>query len=198
MNFLRDNCITMFLAGRDTTAQTASFALSEIAQNPEVKKKLLDELQEIKEINMKNINNMKYLDNVIKETLRLYPIAHTVNRTAAKDATLPSGVKIYKGERIQINIHELHHNPKYWDNPEVFDPSRWDANPIKKMCQYIPFFSGPTVCLGKHLAINETKILVIQALKHFEFELQSVPQVRRGIILLSKNGVKMKLKKRDL
>jgi len=198
--FLRDIVLNFFIAGRDTTGQLLTWTFYLLSKYPNVYKKLLEEVENFnEEISTKNVKEMHYLNNVIHETLRLYPSVPALIRTAVKDDILPGGVPILKGERFIVNVYSLHRNKKYWDNPDDFIPERWDKSPIKHQNQFFPFYGGPMKCLGKQLALLEAKTLIVSILKNYTFELDNSIDVFpiKSIILVSKEGVHMTFKKRD-
>jgi len=114
---------------------------------------------------------MRYFDNVIQETLRVYPPVPSTSRHAIKDDTLPNGMKLKAGTTLIYSALFLHTNPKYWDNPSKFDPDRWNGLELKHPCQFTPFHAGPMQCLGRHMALIEAKILLIILFRKFKFTL---------------------------
>jgi len=197
--FLRDIILNFVIAGRDTTGQLLTWTFYILSQHPDVYGKLLKEIENFNEdLSIQSIKSLTYLDNVIHETLRLYPPVPVVFRTCDGDDILPSGLPIKKGERMNMNVYDLHRSKKYWDDPEEFIPERWDKKPITHPFQFIPFYAGPMVCLGKQLALLEAKILIIKLLKQYTFELDTTHTIRprKNIILISSSGVKMFFKKR--
>jgi len=176
-----------------------SWVLHLISLNPDVMKKLVEEIDSFnEEISIQSLKSLKYLDNVIHETLRFYPSVPAAARSAKSDDILPSGMVVKKNERVTINTQFVHRNKKYWDNPDDFIPERWDESPIKHPFQYIPFYGGPMVCIGKPLALLEAKTYLVLMLKNYTFQRDEkhTVVVRRSLTLTAENGIKMILTKR--
>ncbi|XP_043480610.1 cytochrome P450 9e2-like [Leptopilina heterotoma] len=172
-----------FIAGFETSSTLMSFLAHELVMNPDVQEKLRNEVDMVMKVNNGEINydtltKMKYLDMVVSEVLRKYPPAPVVDRVCVKTYTLPkptpdSGEYIAEpNTSIWIPVIGLHHDPKYFPNPEKFDPERFsdenkdDINPYT----YLPFGLGPRKCIGNRFALMETKLLLIYILKHFILE----------------------------
>lgn len=171
-----DNMLTFFLAGYDTSATALAFCLQVIHQdhNKHHLKQLLDEIN-----NTDNIDDMNYLDCVIKETLRLYPPATSVLRKYDEqfsehftdvNVNVNGQVDWKSNMEIIVPIYSIHRNPKYWSRPNDFIPERWyvlkdtDISDI-----YIPFSFGSRNCIGKHFALREMKIVLYTILKNITF-----------------------------
>lgn len=154
-------CFLFFLAGFETTSSLLTFCSYELVVNPDVQQKLYDEIIQVNEqLNGKRITydalqKMKYLDQFICETLRIWPQAVQIDRVCVKDYTFDNGdglrFKIEKGTPLIFPIFSIQHDPAYFSNPEKFDPERFsDAN--KDNIQpgtYLPFGIGPRNCIGK-------------------------------------------------
>ena len=170
--------------------------------NPEAEKKVVEEIQAIVPGDAipteEDIKKMKYVDNVLKETLRLYPSVPFTTRTAIKDDILPGGIKVEAGTSVAYSQFYLHRNPKYWDNPEKFTPERWDNIEMKHPFQYTPFHAGPMQCLGRHMAHIEAKILFTNVFKRFKFTLHPNQEIipTMGITLFLYPGLKVKVEER--
>ncbi|GFY67566.1 cytochrome P450 9e2 [Trichonephila inaurata madagascariensis] len=137
MNELVAQCVIFFLAGYETTASTLSYATYLLALYPKVQEKLREEVDNtLKEndgkLTYEVIQNMKYLDNVISETLRIFPPAVRLERTADADYKLAEkGLTIEKGMTISIPVYCLHRDPKYYPAPEKFEPDRFTAEDVR-------------------------------------------------------------------
>ncbi|XP_054713411.1 cytochrome P450 3A8-like isoform X1 [Uloborus diversus] len=174
-NELIAQCIIFFLAGYDTTASTLSFASYLLALNPDVQEKLIAELDgALKasngELTYDSLQEMKYLDNVISETLRLYPPAVRLERVAEQDYILgDTGITIPKDMVVTIPTCAMHKDPKLFPNPEKFDPDRFSAEERAKRDQYtyMPFGSGPRNCVGMRFALMEIKVCLAFILSNF-------------------------------
>jgi len=187
VTWLREILINFAVAGRDTTAMLLTWSVYCVMNNPRVLEKLEKEIREVQEI-----GKMVYLDNIMKETLRLYPSVPSVTRTCQEDDVLPNGVKVYSGDRVSYSILSLHRDPRYWKDPLEFIPERWeDEDVLRHPFQYVPFHMGQMQCLGMHMAQLEAKILLRQLFSSFQFSLvpgqNDKPFV--GIILLPESGI---------
>ncbi|KAL0892689.1 hypothetical protein ABMA27_014408 [Loxostege sticticalis] len=171
-----------FVAGFETVSSAMTFALYELAVNPDVQERLV---AEIKEHHAKNggkfdfnsIQNMTYMDMVVSEVLRLWPPAIATDRTCIKDYNLgkpnsqaTQDYYIRKGEGLVIPVWAFHHDPEFFPNPEKFDPERFsEENKHKiKPFTYLPFGHGPRNCIGSRFALCEVKVMLYQLLLHME------------------------------
>ncbi|XP_011150775.1 cytochrome P450 9e2 [Harpegnathos saltator] len=167
-----------FLAGFDNTSTLMCFAAHEIAVNDDVYKRLQSEIDQVLEetngqVSYETINNMEYLDAVVNETLRMYPLAIMWDRECIKDFELPptvTGAKPFilkKGQSVWVPVYGLHHDPKYFKDPEKFNPDRFVGEQKKHTLNtgvYLPFGLGPRMCIGNRFALLETKILLFHLL----------------------------------
>ncbi|KAK4879444.1 hypothetical protein RN001_007590 [Aquatica leii] len=172
---IRDEVITFMVAGYETTASTISYVLYSLAQHPDVQEKVVEELKCIysddknKQTTSDDLFNMKYLEMVIKETLRLYPAAPFITRNLSENVTF-GDITFPKGINLGISIFDLHRDPKFYENPEHFDPERFTLENIMKRPSYayIPFSGGMRNCIGQKYAIVETKSVLSTILRKFE------------------------------
>lgn len=153
-------CFLFFVAGFDTISTSLSFISYELAINQEIQQKLYEEICEANgnlsgsRLTYDTLPKMKYLDQVISEALRKWPPALTTSRQCTKDFDFElngNKIRIERGRSIRIPIYSIHHDSEFYENPEQFDPSRFnDANKHKiKPGSYIPFGIGPRNCIGK-------------------------------------------------
>nr|CAD7434664.1 unnamed protein product [Timema monikensis] len=170
------HCLELFLAGYDTMSMTIGFCLHELSVNPDIQHTLREEIDRVLkefggEITYEAVHKMEYLDKVLSETLRMYPAGGTLFRTCTKSYMIP-GTKtlLEKGVQVVIPVYALHHDPKYYPDPEKFDPERF--NEQIKACRpqscYLPFGEGPKMCLGVRLALLEIKVAVVALLSKYE------------------------------
>ncbi|XP_077893433.1 cytochrome P450 3A9-like isoform X1 [Ictidomys tridecemlineatus] len=166
--------IIFILAGYETTSTTLSFIMYLLATHPDVQKKLQQEIDETfpnkAPVTYDVLFEMKYLDMVVNETLRLYPIAERTSRVCKKDVEL-NGVHIPKGTNVAIPIYSLHQNPTYWPEPEKFYPERFSKKNKENINPYIymPFGNGPRNCIGMRFALMSMKLALIRLLQNFFF-----------------------------
>jgi cytochrome P450 len=164
---LRDEAITLFLAGHDTTALTLTWALYLLARHPEVARKLELELDEVladRAPTATDIPRLRYTEGVIREVLRLYPSAYVIGREAIAACEL-DGYRVPAGGTLLMSQWAVHRDPRWYEEPERFLPERWAEGLERRLpkCAYFPFGGGPRVCVGNHFALMEA-VLVLAAL----------------------------------
>ena len=169
---LRDEILTVFAAGHETTANTLIWAIFALSSNRVAKERLERELHsQTKALSLKSLKTLTYLQAVVRETLRLYPTIPFAPRVSLEDSEL-GGFFVPKGSRLFVSIYSIHRHEHYWENPLGFSPERF----LEKGNQvaYMPFGLGERVCLGQHLATLETQTLLAVLLKGCSFELEQV------------------------
>ncbi|KAL3271394.1 hypothetical protein HHI36_021876 [Cryptolaemus montrouzieri] len=202
---IREEVDTIMLAGHDTTASAMSFTLYCLANHPEVQKRAVEEQiqlfgnQKNPEIQHKDLQNMTYLQMVIKESLRLYPTVPSFGRILTENFQV--GGQVYpKGVDCFINVFGIHRNPKYFKDPETFNPMRFADDNTQFRFAYIPFSAGPRNCIGQRFAMLEMKYVVSSVLRHFILEPatpKEEPILCHDIVLKSKNGIKISIRERN-
>ncbi|XP_076332607.1 cytochrome P450 3A9-like isoform X2 [Tachypleus tridentatus] len=201
------NSILFFLAGYDTTASALTYCAYCLALNQECQEKLIQEIDHVWEehggINYEQIGKMVYLDCVLSETLRLHTIASFFERRANIDYELgDTGITIPKGTIVQIPVHAIHHDPKYYPEPNTFDPERF--LPENKKCRhpytYLPFGAGHRNCVGMRFALLEAKLCLAHVLRNFRFHRCSETKVPleyyNGLGLIQAKQVSLVVEKR--
>ncbi|GAB0099410.1 hypothetical protein DMENIID0001_152660 [Sergentomyia squamirostris] len=165
-----------FLAGFETASTTITFCIYELANHPAVQAKVQAEIDEVikkynGEITYEGLMEMKYLERCIYETLRMYTPVTILNRECTNEYELPgTGITLEKGSRIIIPAQAIHSDPKYFPNPDEFNPDRFlneNLNGEQRGVTYMPFGEGPRNCIGLRLGKIETKIAVILILSKF-------------------------------
>ncbi|GBN02203.1 putative cytochrome P450 6a13 [Araneus ventricosus] len=168
--------VSFFIAGYDTMASTVSFVTYLLALHPEIQNRTFEEIREVLqekkgELTYEALQEMKYLDNVICESMRLYPAVPRLERTATADCTLgDTGIKIHKGMVIIIPTYALHKDPKLFEDPEKFDPDRFlpEERAKRDPYSYIPFGDGPRYCLGMKYALMQVKVCIVCVVANFK------------------------------
>ncbi|KAL2713217.1 cytochrome P450 4C1-like isoform X1 [Vespula squamosa] len=171
---IRDEINTMIIAGSDTITTTISFVLLMLATFPDIQNEVYEELNQMYNssdpkhvpILHDDIKNMKLLDRVIKETLRLFPIGPIIGRKVTKDITVEKNLTIPKGSSLIFWVYKLHRNKKYWDDPLKFDPNRFLSSNIPSY-SFLPFGIGARNCLGQTFAMLEMKVIIGTILRKF-------------------------------
>jgi cytochrome P450 len=172
---LRDEAMTLFLAGHETTALSLTYALRLLAQHPEQAAALQRELDDVLEGRAPTALDLPRLTRtraVIDEALRLYPPAWAIGRQPREDTVL-AGVRVPRATQIIVCPWVLHRDPRFFEQPERFVPERWFGAPPPRFA-YMPFGAGPRVCIGSHFALVEATVLLAVLLSQASFEL--VPQ----------------------
>jgi len=197
---IRDELMTFFIAGHETSALAMTWGLHLLAHHPGIQQKLYEEVADIKnldDIDLMNFSNVQYLQLVVKEVLRIYPPIWNIVRMAKEDDQLGE-FDLPKGKQVMTNIYLIHRNKEYWTEPEKFDPDRFKNPDFKHKLQYMPFGAGPRFCIGNNFALFEIMILMIQFVRSFEL----IPETDREIgynpllTLRPDRDVKLKLRKR--
>ena len=194
---LHDELITLLFAGHETTASALAWLFYWSHYLPEVKEKLVSELNSLGgNPDYTEINNLPYLDAVISETLRIYPIAAG---SFARILTKPMTVKGYNFEPntwLMVSIYSLHHREDLYPNSKQFNPARFLQRTYSNY-EYIPFGGGNRRCLGSALALLEMKLVAATILPRFQLALTSKRQmlpVRRGLTIAPPASFKMIVK----
>ena len=157
---VRDETMTLLLAGHETTANAMTWTWHLLSKHPEVEAKLLEEIGD-RPIGPEQIPNLRYTEMVFAEAMRLYPPAWVIGRMALEDVEI-GGYKIPRGSIAIVSPYLMHHNARYYPNPEVFDPMRFtpEAKAARPKFAYFPFGGGPRVCIGEGFAWMEGVLLI--------------------------------------
>ncbi|KAL9184115.1 hypothetical protein ACHAXT_002201 [Thalassiosira profunda] len=202
---LRDDLMTMLIAGHETTAAVLTWALFELAKNPEEMAKVQAEIDAVvgdRVPTYDDIKELQYLRLVVAETLRLYPEPPLLIRRARTENELPKGggreATVIRGMDLFISLYNLHHDERFWPEPNAFKPSRWEskyANPevpewagydpakwmntnlypneVASDFAYLPFGGGARKCVGDEFATLEATVTLAMVLRRFDFEFDS-------------------------
>jgi cytochrome P450 len=172
---LRDEALTLLLAGHETTASALSWTWWLLAQHPRVEEKLHAELYSVlhgRTPGLDDLPQLTYTGHILSESLRLYPPAWAVARLAIEDHEL-AGYAVPKGTGIAAVSWVVHRDPRWYENPEQFIPERWEANLLKKIPRfaYFPFSFGPRQCIGNSFAQMEASLVLATIAQQFRFRL---------------------------
>ncbi|KAF5287034.1 hypothetical protein FQA39_LY16148 [Lamprigera yunnana] len=198
-----DEICTFMLAGQDSVGAAVSFALYNIAKHPEVQDKIVEEVNETlkqhSSITVESLNDMKYLEQCIKESLRLYPSVPLISKKLSEDVkldnyVLPAGADVFISPMLTQRLKD------HYPNPEVFDPERFKPENIKNRNPYsfIPFSAGPRNCIGYKFAYLEMKTIISTILRRYKL---SIPanyklQMMYRVTLRAKGGIILELSPR--
>ncbi|KAL5473738.1 hypothetical protein EMCRGX_G028273 [Ephydatia muelleri] len=176
METLVDDFVTFYIAGQETTANTLSFAIILIQQHPEVLDSLLSEIADVigdrKEVTADDLNKLKYTEQVIQEVLRMYPPASMMTKESPKGGVTLCSYYVPEGTPMSFVTALMCRNPEYFNDPDTFDPSRFDAEKTRPgPFIYFPFSVGHRSCIGRHFAMIEAKVILTRLLQTFKVSL---------------------------
>jgi cytochrome P450 len=188
---IRDQMVTMMIAGHDTSTALLAWTFALLGQHPEIHTQVTFEAD--------SMEKSPLLDNVIKESLRLYPPIHIGNRRVAEDVEFAEGT-VPAGERMFYSIYLTHRDPEIWENAEDFCPERFSHGRKTPPMSYIPFGGGPRSCIGAAFGQAEARIVIARLLKTFTFEPLNAEQIHphMGATLEPRPGVMMNIKRRTV
>ena len=196
---LRDEVVTMLLAGHDTTALTLTYAWHLLSENPDVERAVHEEIDAVVDgsVTWENVREFDLLERVIKESMRLYPPVYVMFRQPTTDVSL-GGYDLPEGCVVMLSQYAVHRSPEWWDDPETFDPDRWLDTGDQPRFAYFPFGGGPRHCIGKHLAMLEAQVIMATLAKRFRLEgTQSGPlKLRPSLTMHPESGVEMRVRER--
>lgn len=201
---VRDEAVTLFLAGHETTANALNWTWWLLAQNPAVEARLHQELDDALAGNpptLRDLKRLPYTDIVIKESMRLMPPVWSIGRVN-REATEVMGYSFPERSGIQICIYCAHRHPDFWEKPDDFIPERWEQPDIHDIPKYayLPFGGGPRICIGSSFATMEANLLLATMAQRFQMRLidgvEIVPQP--FITMFPRDGLPMRLEKRAL
>jgi cytochrome P450 len=196
---LRDELITLVLAGHETTANSLSFAFDLLSRHPEVARRVRAEALEVlgdRDPTLADLPRMPYAKAVIEETMRLFPPAWVMERDAI-EADVVGGFPLAKGSTIAVSPYVMHRHPGLWQNPEGFDPERFlTPDPQRHKLAYIPFGAGPRMCIGNAFAMMEMQLILPMVLRRFAIDLEPHARVELdpSVTLRPRSGVPMRLR----
>ncbi len=200
---LRDETITLFLAGHETTASTLSWTWWLLARNPSVEAKLHAELDAVlgeRAPALDDLQKLVYSGHVITEALRLYPAAWGMARLAVEDHEI-AGYPVTKGMGVAMAQWVVHRDPRWYDAPEEFLPERWEGELMKRLPRfaYFPFGGGPRQCIGNSFAVMEATLVLATIARKFRLRLVADHPVvpLASITLRPRHGVRVILESRQ-
>jgi cytochrome P450 len=200
---VRDEVMTLFLAGHETTANALAWTFYLLSRHPDVYARLHAEVDGAlggRTPTMQDLPRLPYAMQVFKEAMRLYPPAYILGRETLREVDL-GPYKLPAKTTIFINTYGMHRNPKYFPNPEKFDPDRFGPDQEKQMTRssYIPFSGGPRICIGNQFALIEGHIVLAALTQRVTFEAVSdtVVEPEPLITLRPRGGVPLRVRRRD-
>lgn len=198
---IRDQLVTLIIAGHDTSTALLSWALYLLATHVDVRQAAQAEIDAVlngQPPGFAQLGSLRYLDQIVNETLRLYPPIHLGSRIAAADLEF-QGYRIPAGQRVLYSIYLTHRDPRYWRSPAAFDPSRFSPEQARSQSPYafLPFGGGARNCIGTAFAQVEAKVVLARVLQRYDltFAGGSV-RPHMGATLEPSPGVRVRLRRR--
>lgn len=199
---LRDEVLTLFLAGHETTASALTWALYFLTNRPKTMKRLTTEVDMVlgdRIPTADDVPRLKYTEAVFKEAMRLYPPSWLLGRETLTPYEI-RGITLSKGCNLLISQWVIHRDPRWFDEPNEFRPERWlgeNPKPIPR-CAYAPFGAGPRQCIGNHFAMMEAVIILASIAQRFDLERdRSRPVIPVPLVSIRpKDGLPIKVKRR--
>ncbi len=179
---LRDETVTLFLAGHETTALALTHALVLLAKHPDVERRVVAEIDSVlgdREPTAEDVPRLQLVERVVKESMRLYPPAWVTGREIVRPFRL-AGLDLEVGDQVLVSPWTAHRDPRFWPDPEAFDPDRFLPEPSRQRPRFafFPFGGGPRVCVGNHFAMMEAAILLAMFVRRFHVELLPFEELR--------------------
>ncbi len=201
---LRDEMLTLFLAGHETTANALTWTWFLLSRHPEVETKLWEELDRVLEGRAPepvDLAKLPYTEMVIRESLRLYPPAPAVAREPVGDVTI-AGYRIRKGSLLSVNTYALQRDARFYIDPERYDPERFSPGWEERIPRYayLPLGAGPRVCIGNAFAMMEARLILATVAQHYKLSLEPNQKVVpvQVITVKPKGPVWMKMHRRTM
>ncbi|HZR44204.1 MAG TPA: cytochrome P450 [Ktedonobacteraceae bacterium] len=199
---LRDEVMTLFLAGHETVAHALTWTWYLLALHPEVRAKVQQEVDTVlagRPATIDDLPRLTYIERVMTESMRICPPVWGIDRRAICDVNI-RGIPIPKGARVVMSQYVVHHDPRFYPEPERFDPERWtpEMQAALPKCAYFPFGGGPRLCVGEPFAWTESILLIATLSQYWEAHLAADARIefQPAVTLRPKYGVKMTLHKR--
>jgi cytochrome P450 len=167
---LRDEMMTMLLAGHDTTALTLTYTYYLLGRHPEAKARLHEEVDAVDgRPTAADAMGFEYTSNVLNEAMRLYPPVYVLFRSPTRDVEF-GGYHVPEGAFLMLPQWVVHRSERYWEDPLAFDPNRWDRTDHHRFA-FFPFGGGKRICIGKQFSLLESKLILATVARHYDLEL---------------------------
>ena len=196
---LRDEVVTLVLAGHETTALALFYIFYLLDRSPRARDRLAVELEEVlggRAPTAADVPRLKYTEWVVREGMRLYPPAWGIAREALADCEI-GGYSVPKGTQLFLTQWLVHRDERWFDEPEAFRPERWDNDLIKRLprCAYFPFGDGPRVCIGNHFAMMEAVLILATIARRFRLAAEpgQTLELLPSVTLRPRHGLKMRV-----
>jgi cytochrome P450 len=200
---LRDEAVTLVLAGHETTALVLFYTFYLLSRAPEAEQRLSSELDRVlggRAPTPRDVPNLRYTEWVIREAMRLYPPAWAIAREALDDCEI-AGYHVPKGTQMYLPQWLVQHDPRWFEEPEAFWPQRWDNDLLKRLprCAYFPFGDGPRICIGNHFAMMEAVLILATIAVRYRLNIESGQRLELipSVTLRPRSPLRMRLQIRD-
>jgi cytochrome P450 len=200
---LRDEMMTILLAGHDTTALTLTYTLFLLSENPDARERVeaeIDEQVDGDRPTADDVREFEYLERVINEAMRLYPPVFTLFRTPTEQVEL-CGYTVPEDGTLMLPQWGVHRSARFWDDPETFDPERFspDRRADRPRFAFFPFGGGPRHCIGKHLAMLEAQLILAEVLGTYrlEFEGETPLELSPSLTMHPRQEMTMRVHERE-
>lgn len=197
---IRDEALTLMLAGHETTAITLTFCWDLLARNPEAEAALHHELATVlggREPTVEDLPALPFTDGIVRESLRLFPPAWSLSRESVEEDAL-AGWRIPAGAMVWLNPWTVHRDPRFYEEPLAFRPQRWVDGLERRLPRFawFPFGGGPRLCIGQSFALMEARLVLATLAQHFRLERLSEAAVKLlpSITLRPRDGLPLRLR----
>jgi cytochrome P450 len=189
---VRDEVMTLLLAGHETTANTLTWTWYELGRNPDVLARLEAEVRSVvgdRPVTTDDLPALPWTAAVIDEAMRLHPPAYIVSREAVRDVEL-GGYQFPKRSTIAVNVRGIHHRADYYPDPQAFSPARMlpEAKKPRPRHHYLPFGAGPRICIGSHFALVEAQLALATMVSHTKLRLLKQVVAGEPLVTLRPRG----------
>jgi cytochrome P450 len=194
---VRDEATTFMLAGHETTANAMTWMWYLLALNPQARDRMLEEVDTVlgdRRPTAADVPSLPWTTACVQEAMRVFPPAWSIPRTAVRDDVIDDH-RIPRGATVIIPVHAIHHDARWWPDPEVFDPTRFLPEHARgrHRSAYLPFGGGRRVCIGTSFALMETTLIAAMLSRRFVFDV--VPghpvEPEATLTLRPRHGIRM-------
>jgi cytochrome P450 len=196
---VRDQAVTLLLAGHETTALTLSWTWALLSTHPHVEERLARELRDVlggRAPTVADLPRLRYTEHVVTESMRLYPPAYAIGREAVADCEI-GGFHTPAGTTLFMSPWVMHRDARWFDEPDAFRPERWEAGLAERLARfvYMPFGGGPRLCIGNRFAMMEATLILAAIARRFRLRLEPdrMPAPYPTITLRPQGGVRMRV-----
>lgn len=182
---LRDECLTIFLAGQETTALTLAWSWYLLGEHPEAADRVAAEVDDVLEGRLPTVDDLprlKFTESILLESMRLYPPGFVVGREALTETDV-GGYRCPRGTTVLMPEFIVHRDPRFFDRPDDFVPERWLDDLERRLphCAYFPFGAGPRICIGNTFAMMEMTLVLAMIAQRYRFTLVPGQQITMGV-----------------